>query len=119
MAGAGTSGDDPPELVSDDSDSESDCSDCSEQSTYDDEDVVSVQAADLALACMQSTVDRGHRGAARAAHRPLRRGDIIEQTNAQMAALRSLNQSLDGTLPDDLRSLPMPTRRRPSRLHGQ
>ena len=109
MAGAGTSGDDPAELASDVSDSESDCSECSEQSTYDDEDVVSVQAADLALASLQSTVDRGHRGAARVAHRPPRQSDTVEQSNAQMAALHSMRHSLDSTVPSDLQSLPTPT----------
>ena len=101
MASAGTSGDHPADWSSDDSDSESDCSDCSEQSTYDDEQVVSVQAAELALACLQSTVDRGHRGAARVAHRPLRQSDTVEQANVQMAALHPLNT----TGPGDLQSL--------------
>ena len=93
MASAGASGDDPADWASA-SDSESDDdSDCSEQSTYDDEDIVSVQAADVALASLQSTVDRGHRGAARVAHRPPRQADTVEQANAQMAALHSLNHS--------------------------
>ena len=91
---------DPADWSSDDSDSdsESEHSDCSEQSTYDDEQAVSVQAADIALASLYSEVDRGHRGAARVAHRPARQSSIVEQTNAQMAALHSLNTTTQNDL---------------------